>query len=65
MAKLDYIKVQKKYGRKGLMSRLFLIILCCMAECKGDRNKKISNRIIYPVEVYKRICVCETPTCQT
>ncbi len=46
MAKLDYIKVQKKYGRKGLMSRLFLIILRCMAECKGDRNKRfVSIRV--------------------
>jgi len=46
MAKLDYIKVQKKYGRKGLMSRLFLIILRCMARCKGDRNKRfVSIRV--------------------
>jgi hypothetical protein len=38
MAKLDYLKVQKKYGRKGLMSRVFLIISRCMAGCEGDRK---------------------------
>jgi len=39
MAKPDYLKVQKKYGRKGLMSRLFLIISRCTAGCECDRKK--------------------------
>jgi hypothetical protein len=43
MPKPDYLKVQKKYGRKGLMSRLFLIISRCMAGCDGDRNKRFQG----------------------
>jgi hypothetical protein len=31
--------VQRKYGRKTLMSRLFLIISRCMAGCEGDKKK--------------------------